>query len=96
MDEKQPTKTIWRNTGIGLILLSGVFFFTMLSVPWFPLTNGQKAMVAGGLFVGVQVSWWVGAALAGPAVVKVVRSLFRRDKSTPPVGNQNEENVDSD
>ena len=52
-----------RNLGIGLILLSGVCFFVMLSIPWMPLSVTQKAMLGGGLFVTVQVSWWVGAAI---------------------------------
>ncbi|MCG8601251.1 MAG: hypothetical protein MI807_14005 [Verrucomicrobiales bacterium] len=66
--------------GVGLILLSGVCFFTMLSVPFFPLGDGQKAMLGGGLFIGMQISWWVGAACVGPAAVKKMSSWFKRSK----------------
>lgn len=66
--------------GIVLILLSGVCFFTMLSVPFFPLSDGKKAMLGGGLFVGMQVTWWTGAACVGPAAVKKMSGWFKRSK----------------
>ena len=69
-----------RNLDIGLILLSGVCFFVMLSIPWMPLSVTQKAMLGGGLFVTVQVSWWVGAAILGPAAIKKISSWFSSKK----------------
>ena len=66
--------------GIGLMLMSGVFFFAMLSVPWWPIGAGAKAIAGGGLFVSVQASWWIGAAMAGPAAVKALVAFFRRRK----------------
>ncbi len=71
----------WMQTlGVVLILLSGVCFFTMLSVPWFPLSTGQKSGLAAGLFVGVQVFWWVGAAMVGPAAFRRIKLLFARKR----------------
>ena len=64
------------NIGIGLLLLSGVFFFSMLAVPWFPLGTGAKVAVGGGLYAAVQVSWWVGAAFVGPAAIAKFKSYF--------------------
>ena len=55
--------------GVVLILLSGACWFSMIAVPFTSLTIGQKTFVAGGLFVAVQVTWWTGAALAGPEIV---------------------------
>lgn len=64
--------------GCSLILLSGVFFFSMLAVPWLQIDNRYKAFLGGGLFVGVQVAWWIGAALVGPSAISAMFSWFRR------------------
>lgn len=55
--------------GIVLILLSGVLWFSLFAIPFLPLTVGQRAALAGTAFVGVQIAWWCGAALAGPQTV---------------------------
>jgi hypothetical protein len=34
--------------------------------------------LAAGLFVAVQVAWWLGAALAGPTAIGTMRSWLRR------------------
>ena len=52
----------------------------MLSVPFFPIGDGKKAMLGGGLFVGMQVAWWTGAACVGPAAVKKMSDWFKRSK----------------
>ncbi len=67
--------------GIALILLSGVCFFTMLAVPFFPLGTGLKVGLGGTLFVCVQVSWWVGAAMLGPAAINRFKGWFRRNNN---------------
>jgi hypothetical protein len=68
--------------GIGLILLSGVLWFSLFAIPFLPLTVGQKAALTGAVFIGVQIAWWSGAALAGPQTVSRLRSWFRRRKKT--------------
>lgn len=55
--------------GIVLILLSGVLWFSLFAIPFLPLTVGQRAALAGVVFVGVQIAWWSGAALAGRQTV---------------------------
>jgi hypothetical protein len=67
-----------RHLGLGLILLSGVCFFSILSVPWWPLPAVSRTGIAAVLFVSVQVAWWLGAALAGPAVIGKMKSVFSR------------------
>jgi hypothetical protein len=52
----------------------------MLSIPFFPIADGQKAILGGSLFVGMQITWWVGAACIGPAAVKKMSSWFKRPK----------------
>lgn len=74
--EAQGRAKLLQRLGIFLILLSGVFFFSMLSVPWWPLEISSKAIAGGVLFVGVQLAWWVGAALLGPAALRMMKSWF--------------------
>ncbi|MFK7766249.1 MAG: hypothetical protein AB8B55_03320 [Mariniblastus sp.] len=59
--------------GVFLMLLSGVFFFTMLSVPWFPISRSLQLILGTGLFICVQVAWWAGVALAGSGALAFLR-----------------------
>ncbi len=80
-DKKTRTPKPWLfRLGVCLILLSGVCFFSMLSVPFLSISDGQKAMLGGGLFVGMQITWWAGAACVGPAAVKKLSAWFKRSK----------------
>lgn len=73
-----PRPALRVRIGITLILLSGVFWFSLLAVPFLPLNVTQKSAVGAGLFVSVQVAWWVGAAIAGPTAVTRLMSGMRR------------------
>lgn len=75
---QEVRRTGWAKLGIGLILLSGVLWFSLFAIPFLPLSGGQKAGLLGVVFALVQVCWWLGAALAGPRVVARIKSLFRR------------------
>lgn len=90
-DVSQPTKdqkncpntgvpSRYTKIGIGLILLSGVLWFSLFAVPFLPFTTGKKALLAGAVFIGVQIAWWTGATLAGPRVVRKVTGWMRRSK----------------
>lgn len=70
----------YTRTGIALILLSGVLWFSLFAIPFLPFTTGNKALLAGAIFIGVQIAWWIGAALAGPRVVSKVTGWMRRGK----------------
>lgn len=56
---------------LALVLLSGVFWFSMLAVPFvpMPLTAGQKGALAFALFIAAEISFWAGALLVGKEVV---------------------------
>ena len=71
-----PGSNTIRVIGVGLMLLSGVFFFVMLAVPLLSLSVGNKTLLAGALFVCVQTSWWVGVAMVGPAAIAKVKTWF--------------------
>jgi hypothetical protein len=66
--------------GVVLIGLSGVLWFSLFAVPFLSLTIAQKAGLAGAMFVGVQIAWWTGAALVGPATVARLKSWYRKSK----------------
>ncbi len=53
----------------------------MLSIPFFSISEGQKALLGGGLFIGMQIAWWTGAACIGPAAVKKMGAWFKRPKT---------------
>lgn len=66
--------------GIALMLLSGVLWFSLFAIPFLPITTSNKALLAGAIFITVQIAWWGGAALAGPQVVRKVKGWMSRRK----------------
>jgi hypothetical protein len=64
--------------GVVLILVSGVLWFSLFAIPFLPLTTLNKTALGAGVFVGVQLAWWSGAALAGPKIIKKLTGWFRR------------------
>ena len=77
-ERQRPTRTaLAGKLGLVLILLSGVCFFSMLSVPWWPVSATARVVTGGVLFVAMQIAWWAGAALAGPATLAALRSWSR-------------------
>jgi hypothetical protein len=66
--------------GFVLIMLSGVLWFSLFAIPWLPLTVAVKAVLAGGVFLGVQVAWWSGAALVGPRTIARLKAWFGKKK----------------
>lgn len=78
--DRQPRPVLAR-LGVVLILLSGVLWFSLFAIPFLPWTLGQKTALGGVVFVGVQIAWWSGAALAGPSVVKKLTGWFRRSRT---------------
>ncbi len=78
----RPQQPILIRLGVGLILVSGVLWFSLFAIPFLSLTVGQKTGLGAAVFAGVQIAWWSGAALAGPAVVRKLTGWFRRSKET--------------
>ncbi len=70
---KKPAKL-----GIALILCSGVLWAPLPVIPFLSMATSHKAVLAGILFVGVQITWWIGAALAGPEAVRAIRNRIRK------------------
>ncbi len=57
-----------------LVVLSCVLYLGLLAVPFLTLTAVAKASVAAGLFVAAEGTFWLGALIAGPAVMRRSRS----------------------
>jgi hypothetical protein len=87
-DDQPNESTVGKITkvrlGVALILVSGILWFSLFAVPFLPLTVGQKTVLGGSLFVGVQLAWWSGAALAGPQMIQKLTGWFRRSRNRPP------------
>jgi len=64
--------------GIALIVLSCVLWLALFAIPFLPLDVAQKSVLGFSVFVAVQVAWWGGAAIAGPAFVGRLMAAFRR------------------
>ena len=77
--EPQPEAPALRaRIGIGMMLLSGVFWFALLAVPFLPLSVAQKSAAGAGLFIATQAAWWIGAAIAGPATLRRLLGYARK------------------
>jgi hypothetical protein len=81
--ERQSGPAINR-LGIGLIVFSGILWFSLFAIPFLPLSTAQKATVGGVVFVTVQFSWWSGAAFVGPRAMKSFGGWFRGLRSRSP------------
>lgn len=86
IDSTEPTtrrkERNWPKVGVGLIFLSGLLWAPLPVIPFLPLSTTAKVALAGVLFTSVQIAWWSGSALAGPAVVRKIRGWLRL-KSKP-------------
>ncbi len=56
---------------LALVLLSGVFWFSMLAVPFvpLPLTAWQKGALGLALFIAAEIAFWAGALLVVKEVI---------------------------
>lgn len=60
--------------GIGLILLSGVFFAIMLTAPFLDIKGKNKIFISTSAFIAMEISFWAGGLLVG-------KELFTKYKS---------------
>jgi hypothetical protein len=72
---QKPARLSWMaQVGLGLAIGSVLPWLLLLGLPFLPLTGAQKALGAGGLLVLAEVMFWLGALLAGPAIVQRYRA----------------------
>ncbi len=76
--DEQRAKPYYVCFGATLIVVSGILWFSLFAIPFLQLTLSQKAALASGVFLGVQIAWWTGAALVGPTVVRDLTAWFRQ------------------
>ena len=68
------------STGIALMVVSLPLWVVLPIIPFLPLSVEERATFAGGLIILAEILFWCGAALAGPAAVRRMKSWWR---STP-------------
>ena len=64
--------------GVILLGLSLALWVPLPAVLFLPLSTGAKATLGGGLVVGAEIAFWLGAVLAGPEAARRTRSWIRR------------------
>ena len=52
-----------------LILLSCILFGLIFVVPFLPVSLAQKGIIVTVLIIGMEVTWWVGVAIAGKQMI---------------------------
>lgn len=77
-DPQPETPALRAQIGIGLMLLSGVFWFALVAVPFLPLSVAQKSGAGAAMFIATQAAWWIGAAVAGPATIRRMLGYARK------------------
>ena len=68
--------------GWALLLLAVLLWAPLPVIPFLSLPASVKLSLAAGLFAAVQIAWWGGTALAGPAAVRQIYSWFKRKLPT--------------
>ena len=67
--------------GIVLMGLSAALWVALLIIPFLPIPVGVKALIAGSQVIVAEVTFWLGAALAGPDTARRMRSWWRVSRS---------------
>jgi ABC-type Na+ efflux pump permease subunit len=73
MSEPTPPLTWTAKLGVGLAIGSAIPWLLLLALAFLPLSIGQTAISAAALIVLAEVMFWLGAVLAGTAVVQRYR-----------------------
>ena len=73
-----PARNLWVVAGVVLMGLSLLLWVCLLGVPFLPLSLAGRGTVATALVVIAEVAFWGGAAMAGPAATRRMRSWRRR------------------
>ena len=68
---------IGARAGVVLLGLSIALWLPLPVVPFLSLSGATKAGLAGGLVLGAEIAFWLGALLAGPEAARRVRSWVR-------------------
>ncbi|OCA87636.1 hypothetical protein A8F94_07195 [Bacillus sp. FJAT-27225] len=82
---KQKSKTLIR-IGVGLIIVSCIFYLAILLVPMTDFSTGSKVAITGGLVVAGEAAFWIGGIIVGKEAVTHYRknlnptNWFKRKK----------------
>lgn len=62
-----------RNIGIGLIVLSTIFYCLIFVVPFLPITLKTKVIVSSSFAVIGEITFWIGGFILGKEIVRKYR-----------------------
>lgn len=73
--------------GWALMLGSMGFWALVLVVPFLPYSNGARVTAVGALLVLTEITFWVGALMAGPDAARRIKTWWRgsQDASRPSI-----------
>ena len=60
------------------MVLSLILWLLLLLVPFLPLNSAEKVSLAGAQVIVAEVTFWLGALLAGPAAARRMKTWWRR------------------
>jgi len=60
--------------GTTLVVVSCILYAAILAVPWIVDSTGERLSLSAGLAIGGEAAFWLGALVAGPAVVRRFRN----------------------
>lgn len=79
-----------KRIGIALIVLSCVLYFVLIAVPLMPLDTENQVLLATGLAVSSEGTFWLGCLVAGRSILAYLRNKIwparRRAKTVAAAG----------
>lgn len=74
MDDTGSQRPDWRiRVGFALVVIACLLWGLLFVIPLLPITTGQKAFWWLASLIAAEVLFWVGAVVAGPAVIRKYR-----------------------
>jgi hypothetical protein len=70
-------KGVIKYAGIGLIVLSFIFYGGIFVLPFTPMSMELKGIAAMGLVIAGEASFWIGALIVGKEVASGFRSFLK-------------------
>jgi len=64
----------YRSAGIALIVVSCVLYVLLLAVPFLPIRSDAQVLLATGLLLSSEGTFWIGCLIAGKDVIARLRA----------------------
>jgi hypothetical protein len=67
----------WTRLGVVLVAVSVVLWVLLPVIPFLPLSAEFRVGLGVGVLIGAEITFWAGAALAGPEALKRLKGWWR-------------------